>query len=187
MRIGIFGGTFDPPHCGHVYVASKLRRFLRFDEVWWVVTEANHLKPTGKYSYRERVLLVRKLIAKHPGMRLKEVPSSRAYDVVKHCRRRYPTFRFVWLGGSDNMEQIHRWFRWRDFCALLPMVFLARPGSEYASLYAPFSRAIPRVRTTGCQDLHKTRIGAWMLVRTRMWAVSSTLIRSSESMQSECK
>ena len=185
MRIGIFGGTFDPPHCGHVYVASKLRRFLRFDEVWWVVTEANNLKPTGKYGYLVRVLLVRELIAKHPGMRLKEVPSSRAYDVVKHFMRRYPTFNFVWIGGSDNISQIHRWFRWRDFCALLPIVFLARPGSEYASLYAPFSRAIPRVVTTGCRDLRRTHVGAWMLLRTRMCDVSSTMIRNSESILSE--
>ena len=185
VHVGIFGGTFDPPHCGHEYVASRLKKFLQLDEVWWVVTAANHLKSSSKYSYDERVSLVRKLTVKHKGMRLLELPSSRAYDVVRHCKRVYPYYKFIWIGGSDNIAHMHRWYRWRDFCAHVPIVLLARPGYVYPLLRAPFAVSIPRVRLHCCGYFLTTTRGAWDLVRARMCCASSTEIRSAENCKSE--
>ncbi|EOA62270.1 adenylyltransferase/cytidyltransferase family protein [Anaplasma phagocytophilum] len=176
MIVGIFGGTFDPPHEGHVYIAQKLRKLLRLREVWWVVTSRNYLKSSSKYDLEKRKDLVQEVVLKLQGMRVITMDSPRGYEVVQYCKNKYPSFKFIWIAGSDNMASIHRWYRWRDFCEMVPIVFLERAVSTYKVLKRPFASVVPRVNFSADNVCNISR--GWSIIRARACGMSSTKIRN---------
>ncbi|MGN7661875.1 MAG: adenylyltransferase/cytidyltransferase family protein [Anaplasma sp.] len=172
--VGVFGGSFDPPHKGHVHVADKLQKLLQLDEVWWVIS-ANLQKPKSKYCSTERLSMVESVIFRHWRMRAMLASSTYSYDVVRGLKCRYPHVRFVWIAGSDIISTMHLWHRWRDFCALLPMVFLERRGM-YGMLRMPFAAAMAMEYYSDLKFL-LNRSRGWSLVRSGVCAISSTEVK----------
>jgi len=152
MRIGLLGGSFDPAHGGHLYVSRIALRALRLDYVWWLVSPGNPLKPqpaplevrTGRARLvargDERIIVTD--LESRLGTRF-------TIDTVKALQRRFPRARFVWLMGSDNLEQFSRWRRWQRIAARVPVVVIRRPGSVLASLHAPLARRLGLSRQLG--------------------------------------
>jgi nicotinate-nucleotide adenylyltransferase len=151
LRIGLLGGSFDPAHDGHLYVSDVARKALKLDQVWWLVTPGNPLKPDpGSVEVRtERA----RLVAREPWITVTDIESRLhtryTIDTVKALQRRFPATRFVWLMGSDNLEQFSRWRRWRDIAAAIPIAVVRRPGSILAPLRAPLARFLPVSRRLG--------------------------------------
>jgi len=152
MRIGLLGGSFDPAHGGHLYISRIALRALRLDYVWWLVSPGNPLKPepaplavrTGRARLvaqgDERIIVTD--LESRLGTRF-------TIDTVKALQRRFPRARFVWLMGSDNLEQFSRWRRWQRIAARVPVVVIRRPGSVLASLHAPLARRFGLSRRLG--------------------------------------
>lgn len=142
MRIGLFGGTFNPPHAGHLLVSRIALTRLKLDRVWWIVTPGNPLKENaGLPPLAQRMAAARRL-ADHPRIDITgfeaEIGTRYTYDTIAYLTRRCPGVDFVWMMGADNLAQFHRWQRWRDIAALTPVAVIDRPGS---TLKAAHSRA----------------------------------------------
>ena len=151
MRIGLLGGSFDPAHGGHLYVSDIAKKALKLDYVWWLVAPGNPLKPAPDalaVRLKRARLLARdqRIIVTGIEQRLR---TRFTIDSVTALKRRFPHVNFIWLMGSDNLEQFSRWRRWRDIAAQLPIAVVRRPGSVLASLNAPLARRLGMARSLG--------------------------------------
>jgi nicotinate-nucleotide adenylyltransferase len=142
QRIGLLGGTFNPPHDGHLAISLYALKRLRLDRVWWLVTPGNPLKHNdGLPSLAERLAAARAL-AHDPRLAVTgfeaEIGARFTADTVAFLKRRAPGVHFVWIMGADNLRQFHLWRRWRRLAEKAPIAVIGRPGS---TLTAPSSRA----------------------------------------------
>jgi nicotinate-nucleotide adenylyltransferase len=142
MRIGLLGGSFNPPHEGHVLVTRLALRRLRLDRVWWLVTPGNPLKDTrGLAPLEARIVAARKL-ARHPRIAVlgleAQIGTRYTYETIAYLRQHCPGVHFVWIMGADNLRSFHRWQKWRGIVALVPIAIIDRLGP---SLYASASAA----------------------------------------------
>jgi nicotinate-nucleotide adenylyltransferase len=152
MRIGLLGGSFDPAHEGHLYVSDIARKALKLDYVWWLVSPGNPLKPEPD-ALEVRLVRARSAAAHYPFIRVSDVEqclgTRYTFDTVAALKRRFPSVSFVWVMGSDNLEQFARWRRWRDIAATIPIAVVRRPGSVLAPLSAPLARRLGVARRLG--------------------------------------
>ena len=133
-RIGLLGGSFNPAHRGHRRISLAAMEALGLDEVWWLVSPGNPLKPArGMAPYEARLGSARKQAR---GSRIKVSDFERlagtvySVDTVEALRRRHPNDRFIWLMGADTVAQFHQWRRWRDLAATVPIAVIHRPGYD---------------------------------------------------------
>ena len=149
LRIGLLGGSFNPPHEGHVHVSETALKKLGLDYVWWLVSPQNPLKPTrGMASFDKRLEAAARLAGVHPRMIAtgieQDLGTRFTIDTLRALKRRFPHLRFVWLMGTDNLVQIPRWRSWQQIFAEVPVAVVTRPGS---ALPARQSKAANRFRS----------------------------------------
>src|SRR5690606_23858692 len=137
LRIGLFGGSFDPPHAGHRAVSVEALKRLRLDQVWWLVSPQNPLKPHAPDGLAARIATARSLAA-DPRIRVTgiEVALGTTYtaDTLRQLRARLPGVKLVWMMGADNLATFHRWRDWRGIAASVPMAIFNRPGLALRAL-----------------------------------------------------
>ncbi len=138
MRIGLLGGSFNPPHEGHALITRLALRRLQLDRVWWLVTPGNPLKSlTGLAALKARVEAARRLDV---GPRVvvsdieAQIGSRFTYDTLLWLRQRAPRAHFVWIMGADNLRQLHLWRHWRLIADLVPIAVVDRPGSTLRAI-----------------------------------------------------
>lgn len=181
LKIGLFGGSFNPAHSGHFNVAEQALKTLNLDAVWWLVAKGNPLKREhGDFETRYKSA---QQCAKHRQMTVSDVELSASLtysiDTLKLLRRHCPTSRFVWVMGSDNLENFHYWRNWEEFANLVPLCLISRPTSLYAALNSRFARRFvkKRVRENEVACLLNNEPPAWGLVNAPYNYESSTLLR----------
>lgn len=135
MRIGLFGGSFNPPHAGHSLVCELALKRAGLDRVWVMVTPGNPLKNRAALPpLAERLAAARKIF-RHPRIELTgfeaELGAHYSYQTVDFLRRACPGVKFVWIMGADNLENFFRWRRWRDIARQLPILVIDRPGATH--------------------------------------------------------
>jgi nicotinate-nucleotide adenylyltransferase len=133
-RIGLLGGSFNPAHRGHRQISLAAIDALGLDEVWWLVSPGNPLKPTkGMAPYETRLSSARQQ-AKGGRIRVSdfEAKAGTRYtvDTIAALRRRHPDHAFIWLMGADTVAQFHQWRRWRDLASMVPIAVISRPGYD---------------------------------------------------------
>lgn len=147
---GLLGGSFNPAHGAHRKVSLFALSALGLDEVWWLVSPGNPLKPAaGMASLADRAASAR-LMARRAPIRVtaieRELGTRFTVDTLAALARRYPKRRFVWLMGADNLAQFHRWKDWRRLARIMPIAVLARPGYDGAALASPAMAWLRRFR-----------------------------------------
>ena len=145
LRIGLLGGSFNPAHAGHLYVSETALKRLKLDSVWWLVSPGNPLKADADMApLAARLESARRIAAHEPRIHVSALEAALhtiyTIDTVKALRRRFPKLDFVWLMGSDNLEQFSRWRRWQALARLVPIAVVQRPGTILAALNAPLVR-----------------------------------------------
>lgn len=141
QRIGVMGGTFNPPHDGHALVSRTALRRLGLDQLWWVVTPGNPLKAnSGLPSAEERIAWCREL-APDAHMRItafeEELHTPFTAATIAFLVRRYPGVHFTWIMGADNLASFHRWQSWREIARMVPIAVVDRPGWRLRALASP--------------------------------------------------
>ncbi|MGE0719643.1 MAG: nicotinate-nucleotide adenylyltransferase [Alphaproteobacteria bacterium] len=184
-RIGLLGGSFNPAHDGHRHVSLEAMRRLRLDQVWWLVSPQNPLKPVAGMAAAAERLEDAKRVARHPRIvpTLVEAELGTVYtaDTLAALGRRFPRARFVWLMGADNLRQIPRWRRWRKIFAAMPVAVFDRPSYALGALTGTAARryARSRVPANAVATLPDRKPPAWAFIRIPLHPESSTRIRSA--------
>lgn len=162
MRIGLFGGSFDPAHEGHAHVARTALKRLGLDQVWWLVAPQNPLKPksspfAARLASARALARGRKMVVTDLEMRLN---CAFTYQTIRALKRLYPGVAFTLIMGADNLTHFRRWRRWREVAASVPVAIVARPGAgARARLSAP---------------------PGWIFLNARLNSQSSTAIRARQ-------
>jgi nicotinate-nucleotide adenylyltransferase len=182
MRIGLFGGSFDPAHSGHRHVADVALRALQLDRVWWLVTPQNPLKPKSM-PLAKRMASARE-VARGGRNVVTEIESRigtrYSVDTISALQRRYPGVQFVWIVGGDVLGEMHRWRRWRAIFRALPIAVVARDRVAARQMHAPaFARfAEARLPAHQAGRLAQAPPPAWVFLPGRLNPFSSTQLRN---------
>ncbi|MEQ8404747.1 MAG: nicotinate-nucleotide adenylyltransferase [Oceanicaulis sp.] len=149
MRVGLYGGSFDPPHAGHVHVARSAKKRLGLDRVWWLASPGNPFKDNPPAPLAERLGWIEDA-APEPGMVASDLeaflPSNRTVHVIAWLQARHPSVRFVWIMGADGLAELHRWHDWTEIAARVPICVVSRPADSLKARLSPAARRLARFR-----------------------------------------
>src|SRR5262245_19470511 len=150
MKIGLFGGTFDPPHDAHRAACLIAMRRLGLDRVWWLVTPGNPLKDTRGLSPIEERIAAAKKLADHPRIVVTGLEAAigarYTFDTLTYLKTHCPGVDFVWVMGADNLRSFHRWEYWRGIASLVPIAVVDRLGPSLYAIGGPVGQALARFR-----------------------------------------
>jgi nicotinate-nucleotide adenylyltransferase len=184
LRVGLMGGSFNPPHDGHRLISETARNRLGLDQVWWLATPGNPLKSNGGLPpLDQRMDACRRLTGDRRHTRItgfeRELGTAFTAQTLGFLRRRHPHVRFVWIMGADNLAGFHRWQAWRRIAALMPIAVVNRPGWHLKALSSPAARmlAAARVPEAAAMGLPGMPPPAWTILHGPLSPMSSTEIR----------
>jgi len=150
MTIGLFGGSFNPPHEGHVLVSELALTRINLNKIWWLVSPGNPLKDHSQLQSLEARLTLCKELIRNPHI---EVTAFEAKyhtrftaDTLSLLKRKRPRVNFVWIMGADNLANFHKWQNWRKIADMMPIVVVDRPGSTLSFSSAKAARALAKYR-----------------------------------------
>jgi len=168
---GLFGGSFNPAHGGHRRVSLFALDALQLDEVWWLVSPGNVLKPVeGMAPLKARLRSAQAVARRAPicATAIERALGTRfTIDTLRAITRRYPKRRFVWLMGADNLAQFHRWKDWRQIAREMPIAVIARPGYDAIAMTSPAMAWLRRWRQRPGQHVSGARRSAPALILLR--------------------
>ena len=180
MRVGLFGGSFNPAHEGHAHVAETALRRLGLDRVIWLVSPQNPLKSTRDTAGLHERMAGARRFARGPRMVVSDADSRMGVqytiDTIRALKARYPRVAFVWLMGSDSLAGFHRWRDWRQILRELPVAVVARPSSTLKALTSPAARRFPTAQRSP-RGLAGARPPAWTFLSGPLHSQSSTTLR----------
>ena len=185
LRVGLLGGSFNPAHEGHRRISLAALKRLGLDEVWWLVSPQNPLKPRAGMAELDRRLADAQGIARHPRIRVTALESalgtSYTAESLRILTRRLPAVSFVWLMGADNLSQIPAWKDWMQIFHLLPVAILDRPSYALRALAGKAARRFSRWRwpERKARNLPGTAPPAWVFFHGPLSAQSATRIRAA--------
>jgi nicotinate-nucleotide adenylyltransferase len=184
LTIGLLGGSFDPPHAGHVHITREALKRFRLDRVWWLVSPGNPLKERGPAPLEHRMAAARRVMD-DPRVTVSDfeaqVGTRYTAETFAALQAAYPGVRVVWLRGADNLAQFHLWKDWREIMFRVPVGILARPGDRVAARTAPAARIFRpyQLRARQSHLLARAAAPAWCFVNMPMRDISSTAIRAA--------
>ena len=187
MRVGLLGGSFNPPHAGHLHISRIALRMLKLDAIWWLVSPQNPLKRALDYKpLPVRLAACNVLLDKEPRMMATSIEddlgTKRSFDTLTALRAGYTGTDFIFLMGSDSAQSFHQWYRWREIPGLAALGILARPP---AMLH---SRNCPLKMDNSLRHIHLSRAESVTLKpRTCVWMGQHPLHPQSSSNIKNCK
>lgn len=182
MRVGLYGGSFNPAHEGHAHVAETARARLRLDRVIWLVSPQNPLKRRKAADLDQRMAEVRRL-AHGPSMIVSDletrIGSTYTIDVIRVLKARHPGVKFVWVMGADNLVSFHHWRGWTEIMRLVPVAVVARPGYVLAGGLAAAAKRFSSARQPASRAgrLAEMKPPAWVYLTAPLKFISSTALR----------
>jgi nicotinate-nucleotide adenylyltransferase len=185
LKVGLLGGSFNPPHQAHRAVSLFAMKRLGLDRVWWLVTPGNPLKDTrGLPPLAHRMAAARRMAA-HPRIDVTDLEAAIGTrftcDTIAWLTRRFPAVRFVWIMGADNLASFHRWRNWRAIVARVPIAVIDRFGASLAAAAAPAALALAKARIaeSAARSLARRHPPAWIYLHGIKSPLSSTALRAT--------
>jgi nicotinate-nucleotide adenylyltransferase len=183
-RIGLLGGSFNPAHDGHRDISLQALRRLGLDEVWWLVSPQNPLKPIAGMAPFAARLAGARAVAHHPRIRVTgieaELGTTYTAEMLPRLMRRFPNARFVWLMGADNLIQIASWRDWTWIFHTVAIAVFDRPNYSLKALSCTAARRFNKARLKESQAsvLADRPPPAWVFLHIRRNPTSATRIRA---------
>lgn len=185
MVVGLFGGSFNPPHQGHALVAEIALRRLGLDQLWWIVTPGNPLKSRGNLAPLAERLARCEALAEDPRIKVtafeQTLGTSYTAKTLDHVKARNRDARFIWIMGADNLASFHRWQHWQRIAMTFPIAVIDRPGSTLAYLSSKMARTFDyaRIDEDDAGVLWKKKAPAWTFIHGPRSTLSSTALREA--------
>ncbi|WP_228242531.1 nicotinate-nucleotide adenylyltransferase [Porphyrobacter sp. GA68] len=171
MKVGLLGGSFNPAHGGHRRISRFAAAALGLDEVWWLVSPGNPLKPQAGMAPQAARMASAMAQARRASIRVtgieRELGTRYTADTLHALVRMFPKHRFLWIMGADNLAQLHRWRDWRGIARTMPIAVVARPGYDTAAFVSPAMAWLRRYRVLPGQFRTQGRWSAPALVMLR--------------------
>ena len=186
-RIGLFGGSFNPPHEGHLNVTELALKRLELDQVWWIVSPGNPLKDHSELAGLEKRVALCQELADDPRVKITAFEASYntryTADTLRLVTKLRPRLDFVWLMGADNLADFHKWQDWRDIAHMMPIAVVDRPGSTLAFHSAPAALALSayRIDEYDASLLADKKPPAWTFIHGPRNSISSTKLRNAQT------
>ncbi len=184
QRIGLLGGSFDPPHKGHVHITLEALKRFGLDQVWWLVSPGNPLKDRGPAKLERRMAAAAQIMD-HPRVHITDfearVGTRYTAETLAVLQHKCPHAQFVWLMGADNLAQFHLWRDWQEIMARVPVGVLARPGDRIEARTAKAAQVFKKARLQPKQSRQLSRVEApaWAFANIPMREISSTDLRKN--------
>ena len=185
LVVGLFGGSFNPPHQGHALVAEIAIRRLGLDQLWWMVTPGNPLKSRNHLAPLAERIALSEAIATDPHIKVtafeQSIGISYTANTLARVKARNPHVHFVWIMGADSLETFHKWQKWQDIARTFPIAVIDRPGSTLSYLSSKMAKtfAFARIDEDDARVLWKRPAPAWTFIHGPRSALSSTAIRKA--------
>ncbi|WP_296514211.1 nicotinate-nucleotide adenylyltransferase [Rhodopseudomonas sp.] len=186
MRIGLLGGSFNPPHEAHRAISLFALKRLKLDRIWWLVSPGNPLKDVSALRELDARAAAARAMANDPRIVvscLESVIGTRyTADTISYLRRHCPAARFVWIMGADNLAQFHRWQSWQRIAAEVAIAVIDRPPTSLRALAAPAARALARRRlpSSAAATLADRQPPAWVFLTGVKSPLSSSGLRNPD-------
>ncbi|MEO6014911.1 MAG: nicotinate-nucleotide adenylyltransferase [Devosia sp.] len=187
QRIGLFGGSFNPPHEGHRLVVLECLKRLQLDAVWVMVSPGNPLKDHSELAPLDTRLSATASLLAHPDIRITGFEAERgftySYETIKHLREIRAGVKLVWIMGADSLQNFDHWERWEEIAGMIPMAVYARPGSTFRAARSKAAIALEHFRLPeeASETLADRDPPAWVYLRGVTSAQSSTAIRKAKA------
>jgi len=187
MRVGLFGGSFNPAHEGHAHVAETALRRLNLDTVIWLVWPQNPRKPSAQPGPLAEALAGARARARGSAMIVSDAEtrlgSQFTIDTVRVLRARYPGVHFVWVMGADSLASFHRWRGWTQIMREVPVAVISRPWAALKARTSPAARRFAHARkpATAAATLPGTPAPAWVYLTGPLNFASSTALRERQT------
>jgi nicotinate-nucleotide adenylyltransferase len=187
MRIGLFGGTFNPPHEAHRAASLLALKRLGLDRIWWLVTPGNPLKKNASLPPLSNRIAASRKAASHPAIEVTGIEAALrtrfTCDTVAKLQARFPQVRFVLVIGADNLAVLHRWKNWGKLAELIPIAVVDRPPFDLSSLAAPAAASLARARINerDAALLPLLKPPAWVFLHGLKSQLSSTALRAGSA------
>lgn len=184
MKVGLYGGSFNPAHDGHAHVAETAKRRLGLDRVIWLVSPQNPLKSRHETASLAERIAGAKAIAHGPGMIVAAVESqlgsNYTVDTIRSLKARFPGVKFVWIMGADSLATFHRWKGWTQIMHEVPVAVVSRPWISLKSRFSPAAIRFARYRkpSRSAITLADCEPPAWTFLFGRFNFQSSTALRA---------
>jgi nicotinate-nucleotide adenylyltransferase len=184
MAIGLFGGSFNPPHAGHVLLAEIALRRLQLDQLWWIVTPGNPLKSLKELMPLKDRLAACEKLAEDPRIKITAFEAAHRIryteDTLKLVKSRNPDVHFVWLMGADNLKNFHRWQNWQKIATTFPLAVIDRPGATLSYISSKMAKTFDyaRIDEDDASRLALMKAPAWTFIHGPRSSLSSSAIRN---------
>ncbi len=187
VTVGLFGGSFNPPHAGHLLVSEIALRSLELDRLWWMVTPGNPLKSHRELKPLTERIAASEALARDPRIVVTAFEQSfgEAYTarVLARLKAIRPGVRFVWIMGADNLKNFHHWQDWQRIAETFPIAVIDRPGSTLSYLSSKMAQRFDqaRVEESDARLLAHRKPPAWTFLHGPRSSLSSTAIRQGKA------
>ncbi len=185
MRVGLYGGSFNPVHGGHVHVARTAKKRLNLDCIWWLVSPGNPLKEAaGTKDYDKRCAAVTALTATMPGHRVcgaeKQWGTRYSADFLDIFLARAKAVKPVWIMGADSLKNFHLWKDWRGIASALPLAVIARNDEPLRARLSPAAQVLSPYRhcAASAKTLSERESPAWVYLDAPFHPAASRDIRA---------
>jgi nicotinate-nucleotide adenylyltransferase len=192
LRIGLFGGSFNPPHEGHRAASLLALRRLRLDRIWWLVSPGNPLKDRSDLAELSQRLAAARKVARHPKIVVTgfeaSLGSAYTFETLRYAKSRCAGVHFVWLMGADNLLGFHHWKSWREIADLVPIAVIDRPGATLKATRSRAGQALAPYRKSETEGprLALTRPPAFIFLHGPRSDLSSTELREIAHTKERC-
>ena len=185
--IGLLGGSFDPPHRGHLYISLEAKKILNLNEIWWLVTPQNPLKIAKPATYKERIKNCRNITRGLP-IKISEIEKkincTYSYQSLNYILNNYKNIKFFWLMGSDNLINFHKWQKWQNIFNEISIVIFKRHGYNSLALKSITSKKFTtsKIRSLILNKKNFKKLPSWTWVNNKEIKISSSEIRKQRNL-----
>ena len=185
--IGLLGGSFDPPHKGHLYISLEAKKLLKLNEIWWLLTPQNPLKISKPATYPERINNCRKITKGQP-IKIteieKKINSIYSYQSINYIQNHYKNIKFFWLMGADNLINFHQWQNWKIIFQDISIVVFKRHGYNDKALNSKTAKTFSQFKKNAnpIDQMYFSQLPSWTWINNREIKISSSEIRKQRNL-----
>ena len=185
-RVGLVGGSFNPAHAGHLHMALLARQRLQLDDIWFLVSPQNPLKPTtGMAPLASRIQSARKIAIGYNFIKVMSPETNfrsvHTFKTLKLIKQMAPNMQFMWIMGADNLGQFFAWEQWQRIKYAMPIAVIDRPSYSYTAISAGRKLGSRRMSSEQLAKRGKNqnpKLPIWCFIAGRRHHASATALRA---------